>query len=84
MGQEVDGTRGCIEFKVKVPPVKAAKVRRRPEVKYFKLLTSCKTLCEEVKNSNGGWKKSYAAVLKMTAALRENADGDFGDLDEFS
>eukprot|EP00924_Labyrinthula_sp_SR-Ha-C_P002925 augustus_masked-scaffold_13-processed-gene-10.19-mRNA-1 protein AED:1.00 eAED:1.00 QI:0/0/0/0/1/1/2/0/271 len=48
------------------------------------LLAVCKALCEEAKSSNEGWKKSYAAVLKMTAALRENPDGDFGDLDKVS
>eukprot|EP00924_Labyrinthula_sp_SR-Ha-C_P002592 augustus_masked-scaffold_13-processed-gene-0.11-mRNA-1 protein AED:1.00 eAED:1.00 QI:0/0/0/0/1/1/2/0/377 len=84
MGREVDGPRGCIEFKVKVPPVNAAYIPRKPEAKYSKLLTACKVLCEEAKSSNEGWKKSYAAVLKMTAALRENPDGDFGDLDEVS
>eukprot|EP00924_Labyrinthula_sp_SR-Ha-C_P011508 augustus_masked-scaffold_46-processed-gene-1.113-mRNA-1 protein AED:1.00 eAED:1.00 QI:0/-1/0/0/-1/1/1/0/151 len=84
MGREVDGPRGCIEFKVKVPPVNAAYIPRKPEAKYFKLLTACKALCEEAKYSNDCWKKSYATVLKMTAALRENPDGDFGDLDEVS
>eukprot|EP00924_Labyrinthula_sp_SR-Ha-C_P003551 augustus_masked-scaffold_53-processed-gene-0.5-mRNA-1 protein AED:1.00 eAED:1.00 QI:0/0/0/0/1/1/2/0/258 len=84
MGREVDGPRGCIEFKVKVPPVNAAYIPRKPETKYSKLLTACKALCEEVKSSNEGWKKSYAAVLKMTAALRENPDGNFGDLDQVS
>eukprot|EP00924_Labyrinthula_sp_SR-Ha-C_P014564 augustus_masked-scaffold_34-processed-gene-1.10-mRNA-1 protein AED:1.00 eAED:1.00 QI:0/0/0/0/1/1/2/0/588 len=84
MGREVDGPSGCIEFKMKVPPVNAAYIPRKPEAKYSKLLTACKALCEEAKSSNEGWKKSYAAVLKMTAALRENSDGDFGDLDEVS
>eukprot|EP00924_Labyrinthula_sp_SR-Ha-C_P009126 augustus_masked-scaffold_2-processed-gene-13.54-mRNA-1 protein AED:1.00 eAED:1.00 QI:0/0/0/0/1/1/2/0/230 len=84
MGREVDGPRGCIEFKVKVPPVNAACIPRKPEAKYSKLLTACKALCEEAKSSNEGWKKSYAAVLKMTATLRENPDGDFRDLDEVS
>eukprot|EP00924_Labyrinthula_sp_SR-Ha-C_P001169 augustus_masked-scaffold_7-processed-gene-15.55-mRNA-1 protein AED:1.00 eAED:1.00 QI:0/0/0/0/1/1/2/0/390 len=84
MGREVDGPRGCIKFKVRVPPVNAAYIPRKPEAKYSKLLTACKALCEEAKSSNEGWKKSYAAVLKMTAALRENPDGDFGDLDEVS
>eukprot|EP00924_Labyrinthula_sp_SR-Ha-C_P000815 augustus_masked-scaffold_7-processed-gene-4.59-mRNA-1 protein AED:1.00 eAED:1.00 QI:0/0/0/0/1/1/3/0/606 len=55
-----------------------------PEAKYSKLLTACKVLCEEAKSSNKCRKKSYAAVLKMTAVLRENPDGDFGDLDEVS
>eukprot|EP00924_Labyrinthula_sp_SR-Ha-C_P011499 augustus_masked-scaffold_46-processed-gene-1.111-mRNA-1 protein AED:1.00 eAED:1.00 QI:0/0/0/0/1/1/3/0/419 len=82
MGREVDGPRGCIEFKVKVPPVNAAYIPRKPEAKYSKLLTACKALCEEAKSSNEGWKKSYAAVLKMTAVLRENPDGDFGNFDE--
>eukprot|EP00924_Labyrinthula_sp_SR-Ha-C_P002614 augustus_masked-scaffold_13-processed-gene-1.4-mRNA-1 protein AED:1.00 eAED:1.00 QI:0/0/0/0/1/1/2/0/468 len=84
MGREVDGPRGCIEFKVKVPPVNAAYIPRKLEAKYSMLLTACKVLCEKAKSSNEGWKKSYAAVLKMTAALRENPDGDFGDLDEVS
>eukprot|EP00924_Labyrinthula_sp_SR-Ha-C_P016190 augustus_masked-scaffold_4-processed-gene-21.10-mRNA-1 protein AED:1.00 eAED:1.00 QI:0/0/0/0/1/1/2/0/345 len=84
MGREVDDPRGCIEFKVKVPPVNPAYIPRKPEAKYSKLLTACKALCEEAKSSNEGWKKSYAAALKMTAALRENPDGDFGDLDEVS
>eukprot|EP00924_Labyrinthula_sp_SR-Ha-C_P007961 augustus_masked-scaffold_41-processed-gene-1.45-mRNA-1 protein AED:1.00 eAED:1.00 QI:0/0/0/0/1/1/3/0/622 len=84
MGREVDGPRGCIEFKVKVPPLNAAYIPRKPEAKYSKLLTACKALYEEAKSSNEGWKKSYAAVLQMTAALRENPDGDFGDLDEVS
>eukprot|EP00924_Labyrinthula_sp_SR-Ha-C_P015188 augustus_masked-scaffold_9-processed-gene-10.59-mRNA-1 protein AED:1.00 eAED:1.00 QI:0/0/0/0/1/1/2/0/390 len=84
MGREVDDPRGCIEFKVIVPPVNAAYNPRKPEAKYSKLLTACKVLCEEAKSSNEGWKKSYVAVLKMTAALRENPDGDFGDLDEVS
>eukprot|EP00924_Labyrinthula_sp_SR-Ha-C_P010064 augustus_masked-scaffold_40-processed-gene-0.17-mRNA-1 protein AED:1.00 eAED:1.00 QI:0/0/0/0/1/1/5/0/585 len=81
-GRKVDGPRGCFEFKVRVPPVNAAYIPRKPEAKYSKLLTACKALCEEAKSSNEGWKKSYAAVLKMTAELRENPDGDFGDLDE--
>eukprot|EP00924_Labyrinthula_sp_SR-Ha-C_P014100 snap_masked-scaffold_56-processed-gene-1.17-mRNA-1 protein AED:1.00 eAED:1.00 QI:0/-1/0/0/-1/1/1/0/123 len=84
MGREVDGPRGCIEFKVRVPPVNAAYITRKPEAKYYKLLSACKALYEEVKSSNECWKKSYAAVLMMTAALSENADRDFGDLDEFS
>eukprot|EP00924_Labyrinthula_sp_SR-Ha-C_P004989 augustus_masked-scaffold_1-processed-gene-17.54-mRNA-1 protein AED:1.00 eAED:1.00 QI:0/0/0/0/1/1/4/0/573 len=84
MGREVDGSRGCIEFKVKVPPVNAAYIPIKLEAKYSKLLTACKALCEEAKSSNEGWKKSYAAVLKMTAALRENPDGDFGNLDQVS
>eukprot|EP00924_Labyrinthula_sp_SR-Ha-C_P013023 snap_masked-scaffold_12-processed-gene-6.1-mRNA-1 protein AED:1.00 eAED:1.00 QI:0/-1/0/0/-1/1/1/0/191 len=84
MGREVDGPRGCIEFKVRVPPVNAACIPRKPEAKYSKLLTTCKALCEEAKSSNKCRKKSYAAVLKMIAVLRENPDGDFGDLDEVS
>eukprot|EP00924_Labyrinthula_sp_SR-Ha-C_P004946 augustus_masked-scaffold_1-processed-gene-16.14-mRNA-1 protein AED:1.00 eAED:1.00 QI:0/0/0/0/1/1/4/0/604 len=84
MGREVDGPRGCIEFKGRVPPVNAAYFPRKSEAKYSKLLTACKALCEEAKSSNEGWKKSYAAVLKMTAALMENPDGDFGDLDQVS
>eukprot|EP00924_Labyrinthula_sp_SR-Ha-C_P006921 augustus_masked-scaffold_8-processed-gene-4.50-mRNA-1 protein AED:1.00 eAED:1.00 QI:0/-1/0/0/-1/1/1/0/147 len=82
MGREVVGLCGCIEFKVKVPPVYAAYIPRKPKAKYSKLLTACKALCEEAKSSNEGWKKSYAVVLKMTTVLRENPDGDFGDLDE--
>eukprot|EP00924_Labyrinthula_sp_SR-Ha-C_P002792 snap_masked-scaffold_13-processed-gene-6.17-mRNA-1 protein AED:1.00 eAED:1.00 QI:0/0/0/0/1/1/2/0/69 len=31
-----------------------------------------------------GLKKSYAALLKITAVLRVNPDGDSGDLHEFS
>eukprot|EP00924_Labyrinthula_sp_SR-Ha-C_P013241 augustus_masked-scaffold_45-processed-gene-0.1-mRNA-1 protein AED:1.00 eAED:1.00 QI:0/0/0/0/1/1/2/0/311 len=84
MGREVDGPRGCVEFKVKVPPVSAAYIRRKPEAKYSKLPIACKALYEEEKSSNEGWKKSYTAVLKMTAALKENPDGDFGDLDQVS
>eukprot|EP00924_Labyrinthula_sp_SR-Ha-C_P009101 augustus_masked-scaffold_2-processed-gene-12.17-mRNA-1 protein AED:1.00 eAED:1.00 QI:0/0/0/0/1/1/3/0/590 len=84
MERKVDGPRECIKFKVKVPPVNAAYIPRKPEAKYSKLLAACKALCEEAKSSNEGWKKSHAAVLKMTAALRENPDGDFGDLDEVS
>eukprot|EP00924_Labyrinthula_sp_SR-Ha-C_P010842 augustus_masked-scaffold_35-processed-gene-2.84-mRNA-1 protein AED:1.00 eAED:1.00 QI:0/0/0/0/1/1/5/0/512 len=59
MGREVDGPRGCIELKVRVPPVNAAHIPRKPEAKYSKLLTACKALCEEVKSSNEGWKRSY-------------------------
>eukprot|EP00924_Labyrinthula_sp_SR-Ha-C_P014483 snap_masked-scaffold_95-processed-gene-0.12-mRNA-1 protein AED:1.00 eAED:1.00 QI:0/-1/0/0/-1/1/1/0/70 len=70
MGREVDGPRGGIEFNVKVSPVNAAYIPRKTEAKYSKLLTACKALCEEPQNSNDSWKKSYAAVLKMTAALR--------------
>eukprot|EP00924_Labyrinthula_sp_SR-Ha-C_P006966 augustus_masked-scaffold_8-processed-gene-5.57-mRNA-1 protein AED:1.00 eAED:1.00 QI:0/-1/0/0/-1/1/1/0/123 len=82
MGRLVDGPRGCIEFKGRVPPVNAAYFPRKSEAKYSKLLTACKALCEQAKSSNEGWKKSYAVVLKMTTVLRENPDGDFGDLDE--
>eukprot|EP00924_Labyrinthula_sp_SR-Ha-C_P001598 augustus_masked-scaffold_18-processed-gene-2.13-mRNA-1 protein AED:1.00 eAED:1.00 QI:0/0/0/0/1/1/3/0/488 len=59
MGREVDGPRGFIELKVRVPPVNAAHIPRKPEAKYSKLLTACKALCEEVKSSNEGWKRSY-------------------------
>eukprot|EP00924_Labyrinthula_sp_SR-Ha-C_P007820 augustus_masked-scaffold_28-processed-gene-3.94-mRNA-1 protein AED:1.00 eAED:1.00 QI:0/-1/0/0/-1/1/1/0/123 len=82
MEREVGGPRGCIEFKVKFLPVNAAHIPRKPEAKYSKLLTTCKALCEEAKSSNEGWKKNYAAVLKRTATLRENPNGDFGNLDE--
>eukprot|EP00924_Labyrinthula_sp_SR-Ha-C_P016301 augustus_masked-scaffold_106-processed-gene-0.19-mRNA-1 protein AED:1.00 eAED:1.00 QI:0/0/0/0/1/1/2/0/371 len=84
MGREVDGPRGCIEFKVRAPPVNTAYIPIKPEAKYSKLLTACKALCKEAKSSNESWKKSYAAGFKMTAALRENPDGDFGDVDEVS
>eukprot|EP00924_Labyrinthula_sp_SR-Ha-C_P003477 augustus_masked-scaffold_15-processed-gene-10.57-mRNA-1 protein AED:1.00 eAED:1.00 QI:0/0/0/0/1/1/2/0/368 len=84
MGQEVDGPRACIEFKVRAPPVNTAYIPIKPEAKYSKLLTACKALCKEAKSSNESWKKSYAAGFKMTAALRENPDGDFGDVDEVS
>eukprot|EP00924_Labyrinthula_sp_SR-Ha-C_P000591 snap_masked-scaffold_27-processed-gene-3.22-mRNA-1 protein AED:1.00 eAED:1.00 QI:0/0/0/0/1/1/2/0/483 len=55
MGREIDGPRGCIEFKVKVPSVNAAYIPRKPKAKYSKLLTACKAFCEEVKSSNEGW-----------------------------
>eukprot|EP00924_Labyrinthula_sp_SR-Ha-C_P008839 snap_masked-scaffold_2-processed-gene-4.8-mRNA-1 protein AED:1.00 eAED:1.00 QI:0/-1/0/0/-1/1/1/0/122 len=54
MGREVDGLRGCIEFKIKVPPVEAAYIPRKPEGKYSKLLTACRALCEEGRCSNEG------------------------------
>eukprot|EP00924_Labyrinthula_sp_SR-Ha-C_P016195 snap_masked-scaffold_4-processed-gene-21.71-mRNA-1 protein AED:1.00 eAED:1.00 QI:0/-1/0/0/-1/1/1/0/231 len=54
MGREVDGPRGCIEFKLDVPPVNAAYIPRKPEAKYSKLLTAYKALYEEVKRGNDG------------------------------
>eukprot|EP00924_Labyrinthula_sp_SR-Ha-C_P015963 augustus_masked-scaffold_4-processed-gene-14.50-mRNA-1 protein AED:1.00 eAED:1.00 QI:0/0/0/0/1/1/4/0/532 len=84
MGREVDGPRGCIEFKVRIPPVNAAYIPRKPEAKYSKHLTACKAFCEEAKSSNEDCEKSYAEILKMAAALRKNPDGDFGDLDNVS
>eukprot|EP00924_Labyrinthula_sp_SR-Ha-C_P016226 snap_masked-scaffold_52-processed-gene-0.8-mRNA-1 protein AED:1.00 eAED:1.00 QI:0/-1/0/0/-1/1/1/0/148 len=71
MGREVDGPRGCIELKVKVPPVNAAYIPRKPEAKYSKFLTACKALCEEAKSSNEGWKKLCSSLENDRCAKGE-------------
>eukprot|EP00924_Labyrinthula_sp_SR-Ha-C_P012717 snap_masked-scaffold_67-processed-gene-0.34-mRNA-1 protein AED:1.00 eAED:1.00 QI:0/-1/0/0/-1/1/1/0/219 len=73
---------GVLNFNVKVPGFKDLKVPKKPGVRFSMLKTACRDLCEEAQHSTDeGWRKAYATVIKMKDALKQNADGNFSDVD---
>eukprot|EP00924_Labyrinthula_sp_SR-Ha-C_P015422 snap_masked-scaffold_71-processed-gene-0.49-mRNA-1 protein AED:1.00 eAED:1.00 QI:0/-1/0/0/-1/1/1/0/219 len=82
LGRATTAQEGVLNFNVKVPGFKDLKVPKKPGVRFSMLKTECRDLCEEARHSTDeGWRKAYATVIKMTDALKQNADGDFSDVD---
>eukprot|EP00924_Labyrinthula_sp_SR-Ha-C_P011782 snap_masked-scaffold_69-processed-gene-0.14-mRNA-1 protein AED:1.00 eAED:1.00 QI:0/0/0/0/1/1/2/0/657 len=82
LGQATTPEERVLNFNVKVPGFKELKVLKKPGVRFSMLKTACRDLCEEAQHSTDeGWRKAYATVIKMTDALKQNADGDFSDVD---
>eukprot|EP00924_Labyrinthula_sp_SR-Ha-C_P001556 augustus_masked-scaffold_18-processed-gene-1.52-mRNA-1 protein AED:1.00 eAED:1.00 QI:0/-1/0/0/-1/1/1/0/122 len=84
MGHQTSGSDGVFNFNVKVQPADLVHISRKPKAKCPKLLTPCKGWCVEVKRSSEGWRKSYVAVFKMTAALKENPHVNSASMDGVS
>eukprot|EP00924_Labyrinthula_sp_SR-Ha-C_P014246 augustus_masked-scaffold_59-processed-gene-0.12-mRNA-1 protein AED:1.00 eAED:1.00 QI:0/0/0/0/1/1/3/0/374 len=82
LGRSTTSEEGILNFNVKVPGFEDLKVPKKPGVRFSMLKTACRDLCEEAQHSTDeGWRKAYATVIKMTDALKQNADGDFSDVD---
>eukprot|EP00924_Labyrinthula_sp_SR-Ha-C_P001337 augustus_masked-scaffold_44-processed-gene-0.0-mRNA-1 protein AED:1.00 eAED:1.00 QI:0/0/0/0/1/1/2/0/494 len=82
LGRATTPEEGVLNFNVKVPGFKDLKVPKKPGVRFSMLKTACRDLCEEAQHSTDeGWRKAYATVIKMKDALKQNADGNFSDVD---
>eukprot|EP00924_Labyrinthula_sp_SR-Ha-C_P012223 snap_masked-scaffold_10-processed-gene-0.27-mRNA-1 protein AED:1.00 eAED:1.00 QI:0/0/0/0/1/1/2/0/210 len=82
LGRETTPEEAVLNFNAKVSGFNDLKVPKKPGVRLSMLKTACRDLCEEAKHSTDkGWRKAYATVIKKTDALKQNADGDFSDVD---
>eukprot|EP00924_Labyrinthula_sp_SR-Ha-C_P011880 snap_masked-scaffold_76-processed-gene-0.16-mRNA-1 protein AED:1.00 eAED:1.00 QI:0/-1/0/0/-1/1/1/0/219 len=82
LGRSTTSEEGVLNFNVKVPGFKDLKVPKKPGVRFSMLKTACRDLCEEFQHiTDEGWRKAYATVIKMTEVLKQNAYGDFSDVD---
>eukprot|EP00924_Labyrinthula_sp_SR-Ha-C_P015771 snap_masked-scaffold_4-processed-gene-8.38-mRNA-1 protein AED:1.00 eAED:1.00 QI:0/-1/0/0/-1/1/1/0/89 len=71
-GSQASGSEGATYFQIKVLPADFYHTARKPEFKYSSLFAAYEVVCEEVKSSSNNWKKAYAQVLKMVAAVNDS------------